>query len=480
MQLLAIIIMFVVATIISSLVKNRQVIEGLAVTATGFSLLLASHLAYTVSVSGPYAPWSFFQIDALSAIVLLIIGSISFAVTVYSVAYLRQETKKGIVGFTRVKQYFMLSNLFTAAMFLAISANSPIFAWISIEATTLSTAFLISFYNKPSAMEAAWKYLIINSVGLLLGFFGTLLYFTALSADSETGFVSWQLLLDNSGQLDPLLAKIAFIFILIGYGTKVGLAPMHTWKPDAYSKAPAPMGALLAGALLPVAFVIILKFKIITDASVGADFSQQLLIVFGLLSITLAALVMFNARNYKRMLAYSSIENAGIMALGFGFGGIGIFATILHLIYHSITKVILFLTAGNMLLKFSSDKINKVSGTLSIVPLSSALLIIGFLIITGTPPFGIFLTKMQILLAGMQTYPVVSGLALLFMGIIFISFLKHITAMVFGDSEADIKPGEDGLWLLIPPTVFLGIIIYLSFTLPPFLKTLITEATNIY
>jgi len=480
MELLTIIIVFVVATIISSLVKSRSVIEGLAVIATGFSLLLASHIAYTVSVSGPYASWSFFQIDALSAIVLLIIGSISFAVTVYSVAYLRQETKKGIVGFTRVKQYFMLSNLFTAAMFLAISANSPIFAWISIEATTLSTAFLISFYNKPSAMEAAWKYLIINSVGLLLGFFGTLLYFTALSTDSETGFVSWQLLLDNSGQLDPLLAKIAFVFVLIGYGTKVGLAPMHTWKPDAYSKAPAPMGALLAGALLPVAFVIILKFKIITDASVGADFSQQLLIVFGLLSITLAALVMFNARNYKRMLAYSSIENAGIMALGFGFGGIGIFATILHLIYHSITKVILFLTAGNMLLKFSSDKINKVSGTLSIVPLSSALLIIGFLIITGTPPFGIFLTKMQILLAGMQTYPVVSGLALLFMGIIFISFLKHITAMVFGDSEADIKPGEDGLWLLIPPTVFLGIIIYLSFTLPPFLKTLITEATNIY
>ncbi|PIW96874.1 hydrogenase [Candidatus Kaiserbacteria bacterium CG_4_8_14_3_um_filter_38_9] len=480
MELLTIIIVFVVATIISSLVKSRSVIEGLAVIATGFSLLLASHIAYTVSVSGPYASWSFFQIDALSAIVLLIIGSISFAVTVYSVAYLRQETKKGIVGFTRVKQYFMLSNLFTAAMFLAISANSPIFAWISIEATTLSTAFLISFYNKPSAMEAAWKYLIINSVGLLLGFFGTLLYFTALSTDSETGFVSWQLLLDNSGQLDPLLAKIAFVFVLIGYGTKVGLAPMHTWLPDAHSKAPAPTSALLSGVLLTVAFVIILKFKIITDASVGADFSQQLLIVFGLLSIIISAFIIFNQKNYKRLLAYSSIENMGILALGFGFGGVGIFAAVLHLLYNSFTKSAMFLAIGTIFLKYSSTKIAHIRGAITALPITSVVLFAGLLSISGIPPFGTFLTKILILTSGMKAYPIFSMLIILPLTILFIGFFRHVVKMIFGNKPSLVKIGEDDWRLFVPPALLIGVVLYLSISIPPFLERLIASAVLMF
>src|ERR1035437_4712497 len=173
---------------------------------------------------------------------ILIVSFIGFFTIIYSIQYLRKETTKNIIGFTRVKQYFILLNLFLVAMFLSISASNPIFAWISIEATTLSTAFLVSFYNKPSSVEAAWKYLIINSVGLLLGFFGTLLYFTEIHGVG--GAISWHLLLENSSNLNPLIAKIAFIFVLIGYGTKVGFVPMHTWKPDAYSKAPAPLGAL--------------------------------------------------------------------------------------------------------------------------------------------------------------------------------------------------------------------------------------------
>src|ERR1019366_5500728 len=215
-------------------------------------------------------------------------------------------TEKNIIGVSgvshirsRVREYFILLNLFMAMMFLAITVSSPIFTWIFIEATTLSTAFLISFYNKPSAIEAAWKYLIINSIGILLAFFGTLLYFTSFGFLGENGFVGWQSLAANAVHLDPIIAKIAFVFVLIGYGTKVGLAPMHTWKPDAYSKAPNPIGALLSGALLPVAFMVILKFKRITDSVVGPLFSQHLLIVFGILSIAVAALIMFNAKNYK-------------------------------------------------------------------------------------------------------------------------------------------------------------------------------------
>lgn len=432
MEILFIITTLFAAALINLITKRKIIIEVTSVIASLVSLILSLTIALKVSSAGLYAPWSgqFFSIDSLGAIVILVLGFVGFTTTTYSVQYLRQEIHKNIIGFKRMKQYFILLSIFFAAMFLAATSSNPIFAWISIEATTLSTAFLISFYDKPSAIEGAWKYLIINSIGLLLGFFGTLLFFTSINLPS-VGLVDWHLLTANAIHLDPLLAKIAFVFVLIGYGTKVGLAPMHTWKPDAYSKAPAPIGALLSSALLPIAFVIILRYKAITDIVVGPLFSQRLLVTFGLLSIAIAALIMFNAKNYKRLLAYSSIENAGVIALGFGFGGVGIFAAVLHLIYHSCVKVVLFLSSGNLLLKYNSAKIFNVKGALKVIPITSVLFIIGFLIVTGIPPFGIFMTKLYILSAGMKDHLFVSLLALFFLTLVFVSFLKHITTMFF-------------------------------------------------
>jgi len=480
MELLFIIGSFAVSILVTAFIKNKIIVRFCLVAAPLVSLVESIIIALKVASVGIYNPWQFFSVDSLGAILLLIISSMGLATMVYSIAYLHQETVKGIIGLTRVKQYFFLLNFFLVAMFLAITASSPIFTWISIEVTTLSTAFLISFYNKPSSIEAAWKYLIISSIGLLLGFFGTLLYFTSVSSLGGNVFVDWQLLLANTAHLDPILAKVAFVFILIGYGTKVGFVPMHTWKPDAYSNTPAPLGALLSGALLPIAFFVILKFKILTDAVVGVSFSQNLLITFGLLSIAVAALIMFNSKNYKRLLAYSSIENAGVIALGFGFGGLGIFAAILHLIYHSCVKAILFFSAGNLLLKYNSAKIINVKGALNIIPLTSILFIAGFLVVTGTPPFGIFLTKMFILSSGMQNHPILVFVALFFMTIVFIGFLKHVTAMFFGEKPTDIKVGEINVWLIIPPVIFLLIVVVLSFYIPPFLYTLINNAALRY
>ena len=480
MEILFIITTLIIVALLNVLVKRRSVIELFSIIASSVVLFESIVVALKVSVSGVYSPFVFFSVDSLGAIVMLIIACIGFATTIYSIRYLQQETAKGIIGFTRVGQYFVLLNIFLAAMFLAVTASNPVFAWISIEATTLSTAFLISFYNKPSAIEAAWKYLIINSIGLLLGFFGTLLYFTSMSSLGENGFVSWQSLMANAAHLDPLIAKIAFIFVLIGYGTKVGLAPMHTWKPDAYSKAPNPIGALLSGALLPVAFIVILKFKNVTDAAIGPQFSQNLLIIFGILSIAVAALIMFNVRNYKRLLAYSSIENAGVMALGFGFGGLGISAAILHLIYHSLVKGIMFFSSGNLLLKYNSAKIKNIKGALGIVPFTSILFIAGFLIVTGVPPFGIFLTKMQILSVGIQVNPIITIIALFFMTLIFIGFLKHIISMFFSQKPEDIEVGEGNIWLIIPPLILLVTIIILSFYIPPFLSRLINDVVSHY
>lgn len=480
MALWFIFITFLAAAGINLLTANRRVIEYVSVAAAVTAVMVSSRIAFGVADGGPYTPSALFCINPLDAIILLIIAGIGFAMVLYAIPYFRRETEKGIVGFRRVKQFFILQNLFAAALFFAVAASSPIFAFISLEATTLSTALLISFYNKPSTIEAAWKYIIINSVGLLLGFFGTLLYFVPFSAAPVKGSISWQYLTANALHLDPLIAKIAFIFVIIGYGTKIGFAPMHTWKPDAYSKAPAPLGAMLSGAVMPVAFDILLKFRKITDLAIGPVFSQKLLIVFGIMSIAIAAVIMFNSKNFKRLLAYSCIENGGIMALGFGFGGIGVFAAILHMIYHSCVKVILFFSAGNLLLKFSSAKISAVKGALRIVPVTSTLFIAGFLIVTGLPPFGTFITKMLMLSAGIKSYPVSSIIALAFMTIVFVGFLKHVSAMFFGFPPAGIEPGEDSPWLVIPSVLFLLVIICLSFYMPPFLYTLINNSVLNY
>lgn len=480
MEILFIITTLIITALISLLIKRRGVIEFFSVIASFIVLFESIVVALKVSASVVYSPFVFFSIDSLGAIVMLIIACVGLATTIYSIPYLRQETAKDIIGFTRVRQYFVLLNLFLAAMFLAITANNPIFAWISIEATTLSTAFLISFYNKPSAIEGAWKYLIINSVGLLLGFFGTLLYFTSVNSSGENGFVSWQSLAANATHLDPVLAKIAFIFVLIGYGTKVGLAPMHTWLPDAHSKAPAPISALLSGVLLNVAFVVVIRFKIITDAGIGQHFSQTLLIVFGLFSIIIAALINFTQKNYKRLLAYHSIENMGIATLGFGFGGLGVLGAILHIIYHAIVKSALFLSAGTIFLKYSSTRIAKVKGTFIALPITGILFLIGFFIITGTPPFGMFITKLLILSVGIKTYPVISITALLFAVLLFIGFFHHATAMTFGGKPDEIKTGEESIWLIIPPLALIGIVVILSFYMPSFLSTLIKDGVLHY
>ncbi|MFA6503457.1 MAG: proton-conducting transporter membrane subunit, partial [Patescibacteria group bacterium] len=289
MELTLIFLPILAAFFVSLLVKRRSAMEYATVAASLVVFVESVSVAIRVSANGPLTLAPIFSIDALGAILMSTIALVGLFVSFYSVFYLRREMDKGIIGFSRVRQYYMLMNLFLGAMLLAATSSNPILTWISIEATTLSTAFLISFYNKPEAMEAAWKYLIVNSVGLLLGFFGTLLYFTSLKTGAGAAvFTTWDSLLSNATHLDPVVAKAAFVFVLIGYGTKVGLVPMHTWLPDAHSKAPMPISALLSGVLLNVAFIALLRFKAITDIAVGLDYSQKLLIVFGFLSICVA------------------------------------------------------------------------------------------------------------------------------------------------------------------------------------------------
>src|SRR3989304_504807 len=249
MALLILILTPLAAAVIALTVKRKvwplELTAAIAASAEIFCILAA---AVELFDAGRYAYGSYLSIDALGMVVILTVGLVGFAASFYSIGYLRQEVAKQIIGFHRVKQYFVLFHLFLMAMFFAVITVNPIMMWIAIEATTLATALLISFYNKPTALEAAWKYLIINSIGLLLGFFGTLLFYTALTHGEGIAF-NWDSLMDGAKNLDPMVAKIAFLFILVGYGTKTGLAPMHTWLPDAHSKAPAPISGLLSGLL---------------------------------------------------------------------------------------------------------------------------------------------------------------------------------------------------------------------------------------
>ncbi len=478
MMLLLIILTPLVASGLSFFVRKNSTVflNTVAVLSASIELIAVMNIVFSVVKNGEYVLASYLAVNSIGAILIMIIAIVNFSASIYSVSYLKVEVRKEIIGISRVREYFSLLHLFVLAMFFSVITTNPILMWIAIEATTLSTVFLISFYNKPSATEATWKYMIINSLGLLLGFFGTVIFLYPSLRSGHLGLVNWQTISAGAGNFDPFVVKMAFIFVLIGYGTKVGFVPMHTWRPDAYSKAPIPIVALLSGSLLNVAFLAILRFKMVVDLAVGKDFSQNLFIFFGIISIVIASFHMFGQKNYKRLLAYSSIEHAGILALGFGFGGLAIFATLLHMIYHALVKSILFLSAGNVFLKYSSTKISKIKGMLEVLPVTGVLFMIGFLAIVGVPPFGTFLTEFTIFSVGIKTHPIVVIIALMALILVFVSFLRHISGMLFNEKEEGISIGESGAWTTLPILFLVVIFIFLSFYLPQFMTILLNKA----
>lgn len=473
---------FVAAAASYAVRKNIVILNVVALAAAVVEVFAVCAAIRVVLQRGDAYAWNgYFTLDALGAVMLGVLAVVGAMATWHSVGYLQAEVTKGIIGFRRVRQYFALLHLFMAAMFIAVMTSSPVLMWIAIEATTLSTAFLVSFYNKPSSMEAAWKYLLVNSVGLLLAFFGTLLFLYPSVHAGYSGLIDWQMLLHYAAGSDPFVVQVAFVFILIGYGTKVGLVPMHTWLPDAHSKAPAPISSLLSGVLLNVAFLAILRFKVVSDAAVGPDFSRELLITFGVLSLAVAAFMMFNQKNYKRLLAYSSVEHMGIVALGFGFGGAGAFAGLLHIIYHALTKSLLFLSAGAIFLKYGSTKIQNVRGVFAVMPATALLFIAGFLAITGVPPFGIFITEFAIMAAGIGAHPMVVVIALTALALVFASFLRQVSDMMFGAAPEPAPAGiTGGVWTITPVIVLFVALITLSLFIPSGLRTLLTAASAVY
>ncbi|MBI3990690.1 MAG: hydrogenase 4 subunit F, partial [Candidatus Omnitrophica bacterium] len=319
--------------------------------------------------------------------------------------------------------------------------------WVAIEMTTLISAFLVGFYNTKNSVEAAWKYIIICSVGIIFALLGTILFSYAFSASDGIKSLNWHDMAASAGKLDKNILKIAFIFILVGYGTKAGIAPMHTWLPDAHSQAVAPVSALLSGVLLKTAVYAILRFGIIVINGVGFQYFSNLMILLGLISLFVSSSFILVQKDLKRLLAYSSIEHIGIISIGFGLGGpLGFIGAFLHIFNHAVTKSLMFFGAGDIVNAYKKHNMKSIHGVIKALPFTGIMALLGVFALAGFPPFSIFISEIFILIAAFTkgSY-VVGGLLLLFLAIIFGAFIYHFGKMLFGNMPKDMTAPKEPL-----------------------------------
>ncbi len=424
------------------------------------------------------APDEFLRADALSTLLTLCVSFV-WALAVWLGPGLAREERYD-PGQTRRFQVF--TSLFAFTMLFAVTTNNVGFMWVSIEATTITSAVLVPLRVSKASVEASWKYLLIGSVGITLAFAGTVLgYFDFVSlAGRAEDALSWTVLVAAAPSLHPKVVELAFVFVLIGYGTKAGLAPMHTWLPDAHSEAPAPVSAMMSGVLLAVALYAIARWKAVANAALGPAPTDRLLIALGLLSLAIAALSLVLQRNYKRMLAYSSIEHTGLICLGLALGPLGTFAAMLQLLNHAIAKSAMFLLAGRILERYGSAELARVSGLLGTMPLTGGLFAAGTLAIIGLPPFGIFLSEWMLVRAGFAAgRPWLMGAVLGLMAVAFIALVVHLNRMLYGRPADGVRPGEDERWRLAPLALCVGLLVVLGLTVPAPLQVLLDRVVEI-
>ncbi|PWU19101.1 MAG: hydrogenase [Verrucomicrobia bacterium] len=426
----------------------------------------------------------FLQVDALSALVLVLTAFVALVCSIYAVGYFRRDLEQNRITESQLRHYYLLAPLFVSAMLLAPMADNLGVMWVAIETTTLASVLLITFYNQKTSFEAGWKYIIIGSVGISLALFGTVITYSSgvrvLNAEAG-GSMSWSALTTVAHQFDPRVMRLAFLLVLLGYGTKAGLAPMHTWKPDAYAEAPVPAAALLGAGFLNCAIYAIMRFNVLTEKCLGPEFSSRLLIGFGIFSILLAAPFVLVQRNYRRLLAYSSIDHAGIMVAALGFGGhLGALAAILHMAFHAVTKPLLFFCAGNVQQQFGTPHFRKVQGVIHVLPWTAVLFVLAAFAVTGTPPFSIFQSEFTALSAALEANrPWVAGLFVLGVVVIFIGFLLHMAKMNLGAGPDKSIRAPECPWKLASMAIVAVVIICLGLWIPAPLYQLVLSSARI-
>ncbi len=451
---------------------------------SGAGLLLALGLARQCLADGEvgFGAGRFLRADALSAILVLVVSGVAFVAIACGRGEMDRARAAGTIDDGVVRRYHALTQLFVFTMLLTVLANNVGVMWVALESTTIITAFLIGLRGSKEALEASWKYILIGSIGIALAFLGTVLaYFNFVQRVGEMPFaLHWTVLARVAPGLDPDVLRLAFVFILVGYGTKVGLAPMHTWLPDAHSEAPAPISAMMSGALLAVALYAILRWKVVVDACVGSLFSERMLLLVGTGSVMLAAVLLAGQTSYKRMLAYSSVEHMGLCCLGLALGPIGTLAALLHIMTHAASKSMLFVVAGDIAAGYRSAAIGAVRGLARAVPRTGGLFLVGMLALLGLPPFGLFVSEFLLFRAGFLTgHPWVAGLNLALLVWAFVSLLGVTQKMCYGPPAPGEPPTEPPLSARAPLLLNLAVLLGLGIMIPPPLLALLRQAMEI-
>jgi hydrogenase-4 component F len=423
------------------------------------------------------------RVDALGAIFVVIVGLVGFLAGIYSIGYTRNDLKTGDLDMSRLTVFYGLFHFFFFTMLLAVTSDNIIIMWVAIEATTLSSAFLVGLYGTRPALEAAWKYVVICTVGVAFGLYGTILvYSDAVNVINETHLASlWSEIVKNAALLDPTLLKLAFVFVLVGFGTKAGLFPMYSWLPDTYSEAPSPVSAMLSGVLVNCTLFVIIRFSIIVNLSIGPAFTQILFLVFGVLSLASAVFFMLGQKDINRLLAYSSPENIGLILIAFGLGGpIGVLAGLFQLVNHSLVKSLMFFLSGNILMKYRSRSLEVVKGLLQAAPVTSFFLLAGVFALVGVPPFNIFMSKFLIISSGIATGHIwLMVFCMLLLMLAFVALFRMLSSVVLGEKPAEVKKGETGFSTLAPIAILMILILALGVYMPSPLNTLLNSATQV-
>ncbi len=459
------------AAIALAFIGDRKYAPEVNIGCSAISLVVSVMIAVRVWDTGPFmSEGKFFFIDPFNVYLAVLTAFVSMTTAMFSRRYMRREREHGRVGHVGMRFYHAMFQLFIFAMLLCLLTNNIGVLWIAMELATLSTVLLVSLYRTPTAIEAAWKYFILCGVGIAQALFGTvLLYFAAEKVLGEGGdALLWTNLYAASDKLEPTILSLAFVFLMVGYGTKVGLVPLHNWLPDAHSEGPTPVSAVLSGLLLNVALYALVRCKVLVDGATHSHQAGYIMMGFGMLSILVAAFSLLRQKDIKRLFSYSSIEHMGLATFAFGLGGkIATFGALLHMLMHSLAKSSIFFTVGHASQMHWTQRIDRIRGLIRGNPLVGWGLILGVMAIVGMPPFGVFTSEFLIITATMKDAPYMTPFLLLGLGVAFASLVGKAQGMVAGEVPEYQKPLKAAH---VPVILHMALVLLIGLKMPDFLN----------
>lgn len=470
---------------------SERKIRDLSVLLTALGSGLALYIAWPgFTAAYAFGPAQVWYLDGLAALMCVLIAVISLSSAIIAHRYLAREHADGIISLTDIRHYYTMVPLFVASMYVASLSNNVGLLWVAIEATTLSTTLLVAFYRKQSAIEAAWKYVLLCSLGISLGLVGVLL---TTYAAGQNGVNSSLLLttfrdIATAGGMNAGLVKWAFVFLFVGIGTKVGFVPMHTWLPDAHSKTPSPVSALLSGILLNVALVSLLRFRQVTDLALGdgGSWTGKFFLVFGLLSILVPAFILLIQKNYKRLLAYSSIEHMGLMAFAIGLGPAGIIPAIIHMPAHALLKSGLFFGAGEIFTTYKTTDSSVVTHVWLRLPKTATLFLLTLLMLLAVPPGAVFVSELILIGFGLHNFLIPTLVVIAALTMVFVAMLRHVYAMLTSsgaEQEANppvyTKEAWGGLHVIMALHLLAAVVLGVYYLTPQGLEAMVRIAQSL-